>query len=467
MTNRPTAPETLSQPMPHENEIAEVKQIFLSATAQDCREYREAVRDVVQDNVPQGKVFLQENWAAGGNFVDAVCRQRVRTCDAYMGLFGHRYGWQPPGYTRSITELEFRWAVERWPQRVAPIFILLPEKGSEADRQLHDWAAPYIEHECPDDAARCRHDHAQQAFLNSVGDWAADGRILTFYGNRRQLEGKALSTIQNWNMDLLRQALAGRRRPAGDIPAEELGRLGREKQRGVLRDALEAFRERRGHRAIAFLVHGAENHGQREFAEFLYRWDEEWEDLPVHCGQPAEPDSVDSLLCWTCGQLQEPVLGPPRIDALADILAARLGRSSLVFVLRTAGHHADRLANFLALFWQPLLAALTARSTAGRGRLYWFVVDHERLPDDPAPGIRHGRLDAEDADYRELLALPALGGLDSRQVQRWLKELKASAGIALAAERRQEIAERVTRPDGKPPNVYDRLIREGFWVSAT
>lgn len=91
--------------MPHENEIAEVKQVFLSATAQDSRGYREAVRDVVQDIVPQGKVFLQENWAAGGNFVDAVCRQRVRTCDAYMGLFGHRYGWQPPGYTRSITEL--------------------------------------------------------------------------------------------------------------------------------------------------------------------------------------------------------------------------------------------------------------------------------------------------------------------------------------------------------------------------
>ena len=39
---------------------------------------------------------------------------RVKNCDAYMGLFGHRYGWIPPGFTRSITELDFRWAVEHW-----------------------------------------------------------------------------------------------------------------------------------------------------------------------------------------------------------------------------------------------------------------------------------------------------------------------------------------------------------------
>jgi len=452
--------------MPHENEIAEVKQIFLSATAQDCREYREAVRDVVQDNVPQGKVFLQENWAAGGNFVDAVCRQRVRTSDAYMGLFGHRYGWQPPGYTRSITELEFRWAVERWPQRVAPIFILLPEKGSEADRQLHDWAAPYIEHECPDDAARGRHDQAQQAFLKSVGDWAAGGRILTFYGNRRQLEGKALSTIQNWNMDLLRQALAGRRRAAGDIPAEELGRLGREEQWRVLRDALEAFRERSGQRAIAFLVHGAENHGQREFAEFLCRCDE-WDDCsPPLCGQPAEAGSVPSLICWTCCQLQQPLLGGATIDALAEVLAARLDRGSLVVVQRTAGRDADRLATFQRDFWQPLLAALAGRAPRAPGRLHWFVIDHEALPGNPAAPIRSSALAAGDVDYGQLLALPPLGEISARQVRNWLRELKSSAGISLDEARRSEIAARATAADGNPPNVYDRLAREGFWAQA-
>ena len=38
--------------MPRAADIPEISQIFLSATAQDCREYREAVRDFVQANEP-------------------------------------------------------------------------------------------------------------------------------------------------------------------------------------------------------------------------------------------------------------------------------------------------------------------------------------------------------------------------------------------------------------------------------
>ncbi len=469
MANRPTAPEPLSQPMPHENEIAEVKQIFLSATAQDCREYREAVRDVVEKNVPQGKVFLQESWAEGGQFVVDVCRQRVKSYDAYMGLFGHRYGWQPPDYTCSITELEFRWAVERWEQRVPPIFILLPEKGSEADRQLHDWAAPYIEKEYPDDAARCRHDQAQQAFLKSVRDWAAVGRMLTFYGNREELRDKALSTIQNWNMDLYRKAPLRRQKAAGDIPAEELGRIGREEQLGELRSALRAFRQSSGQRAIAFLVHGAENHGQREFAQFLCRWNK-WSEsdgyAPPYCGQPAEVDNVASLICWTCGQLQQPLLGSATIDALAEVLAAQLERRSLVFVQRSAGRHADRLATFQREFWQPLLAALAGRAPRALGRLYWFVIDHEALPARPAASVRSSPIGAGDVDYRQLLALPALGEINSQHVLCWLEELQIGAGIRLGEARCDEIAAHATAADGNPPNVYDRLLREGFWAQA-
>jgi hypothetical protein len=305
--------------MPHENDIAEIAQIFLSATAQDCREYREAVRDVVQDNVPQAKVFLQENWAEGGHFVDQVCRQRVRACDAYIGLFGHRYGWKPPGYTKSITELEFCWAVERWAQRAAPIFILLPEKGSDADTQLHAWATALPRKGVPGRGdSRQQHQQAQQAFLAAVTAWASGGRILTFYGNRRQLEARRCraSRTGTWRCSARRwpggaSRLATFRRQSLDASAAR-------NNSAPLSDALEAFRERAGQRAIALLVHGAENHGQREFAEFLYRWDDEWEDCSVYCGQPAEVDSIASLICWTCGELHEPVVGAASIDALAE-----------------------------------------------------------------------------------------------------------------------------------------------------
>lgn len=455
--------------MPRAAAIAEISQIFLSATAQDCRQYREAVRDFVQDNETAAKIFLQENWAEGGNFVVDVCERRVKTCDAYIGLFGHRYGWTPPGFTKSITELEFGWAAARWQQPEPPIFVLLPEKGSEADCQLRDWARPYLDQDFPDATALAKGVSAQQAFLASVIAWASDGRILVYYRNHLQLVGKALSCIQHWNQRLLRKALEGRREALGDIPAEDLGRIGREDQRAALSKSLEAFRDRHGERAIAFLVHGPENHGQREFAEFLYRWNDEWEDIPVHCGQASEPDSIDSLLGWICGQLQEPVLGPASVDALATVIAARLARTSVVFVLRTIGRHPQRLQTFQDGFWRPLLAALTANPPSGSGRLFCFVIDHEELPGDPGPHIRTDRLggdDGDDVDYRQLLALPALGEIAAAQVRRWLKELKATAGLSLSEDRRREIAECVTQADGKPANVYDRLTREGFWASA-
>ena len=231
-------------------------------------------------------------------------------------------------------------------------------------------------------------------------------------------------------------------------------------------DALEAFRQCCGQWAIAFLVHGAENHGQREFAEFFCRCDE-WDDCaPPLCGQPAEVGSVPSLICWTCGQLLQPLLGGASIDALAEVLAARLERGSLVVVQRTAGRDADRLATFQREFWQPLLAALDGCAPRAPGRLYWFVIDHEALPVNPAAPIRSSALDAGDVDYGQLLALPALGEISARQVRNWLRELKSSAGISLDETRRIEIAAHATAVDGNPPNVYDRLLREGFWAQA-
>ncbi|GEM_PF-2595739 len=448
--------------MPRDADIAEISQIFVSATAQDCRHYREAVRDVVHDNLQAAKIFLQENWAEVGFAVDK-CEERVRSCDAYFGLFGHRYGYVPPGFSQSVTELEFRWAVDRWPHPVSPLFVLLPEANSDADKKLRAWAKPFLDKEFPDPAKRAAAERAHQDFLASVKAWASDGRLLFFYRDRDQLLGKALSCIQNWNLDLLKRAFKGRRQGAGDIPDEELGRIAWD-QRDALANALEAFRDRPAERAACFLLHGPENHGQRQFAEFLCRWDE-WDEMQLCCGQPAEADSIESLLCWACAQLRQPVLGAASVDALAGVLAARLAKTSVVLIVRHLGWKADRLSRFREQFWKPLVDALAARSPGGTGRLYGFVIEHQKLPAKAQPGIRTKQLTDPALDYRELLALPPLAAaIPAAHVRRWLKELKTSAGIALGEARREEIAERVTQPDAIPPNVYDRLSREGFWA---
>jgi len=202
--------------MPRKAELAEIKQVFLSATAKDCIAYRQSVRDFLQDHIPAIKIFLQEDWAEGGRLVVNACKQKLDSCDAYLGLFGFRYGWIPPEHTKSITELEFAWAVTRWPQREPPIFILLPEKNSAAEQQLKTWMQEIIETECQDATAQQINFAAQQAFLAEVIKWAAaEGRMLVYYRDQTQLLGKALSCIQNWKCDLLFKALQGQRSAQG------------------------------------------------------------------------------------------------------------------------------------------------------------------------------------------------------------------------------------------------------------
>lgn len=449
--------------MPHAAELPEIGQIFLSATAQDCKVYREAVRDFIHDNLASAKVFLQENWAAGGQYVEKVCRHKVQDCDAYLGLFGHRYGWTPPQQRCSITELEFRWAVERWGMGEAPIFVLRPVPGSEADQHLRAQASLFHAQQPPAEADADR--AAQQAFLASVDQWAG-GRIQVFYRTQLQLVGKALCCIKDWDQEVLRNAARGRYEAPGDIPRDELGRIGREAQVSALRHALEAFRERRSERAAAFLIHGPESHGQLEFVEFLRNWHDEWDGMDLHCGQADEPDSAESLICWACSQLGEPLLGEPTIDALAGLLAVRLAQRSVVLILRTTGLEATRLSLFHQRFWLPLQTALAARPPSGRGRLYCFLADQAPLPQAAGSPFRSAGLDADDVDYRQILALPPLAPITARQVRSWLTEIRTSAGVRVSEAERESIADYATTPDGNPPHVFNRLILHGFWSRA-
>jgi len=265
---------------------------------------------------------------------------------------------------------------------------------------------------------------------------------------------------------VLRKASRSRFEAPGVIPGSELGQIGRAEHIDALSAALEALREHRAERAAAFLIHGPENHGQLEFVEFLRNWQDEWEGMDIRCGQADEPDSAESLICWACSQLGEPLLGEPSIDGLAGLLATRLSSRSVVLILRTVGREARRLALFQQRFWQPLQTALAARPPGGKGRLYCFITDHAALADPPDAGFRADDLDADDLDYRHILALPPLGPITARDLRNWLKALRKSAGVTLDEDERAAIATYATTPDGTPPNVYNRLNLHGFWSRA-
>lgn len=452
--------------MPHDTDLPEIEQIFLSATAQDCLSYREAVKEAVEGSIAKAKIFLQEDWAEAGKFVVDVCKSRVENCDGYLGLFGHRYGWIPPAFNNSITELEFRWAVDRWAKLPAPIFILLPKKGSQADTELIAKAEFFLEKEFSDLSTRELEKKKQEAFLSSIVAWASkDGLMLIYYDTLQSLRSKAPLSILNWNLEVLRQAKNGRRLAQGEIPAEELGRIGREDQISVLSELIEDFLDRDEEPAMAVLVHGHENQGQIQFAHFLRQWDE-WEDAYIIFGQPQNPDDIESIIRWCCSQLKIPVLGKPDVESLALALVGRLAKTSVTIIQISLGKDTDRISKFMTYLWQPLLAILkTQQKSNWHARLFWIVIDHSPLSPAPNAHVFVNEASSQKTEYSKLNHLPILDDITAQQVKRWFKDLRPRR-TDLDNTRREEIAAYATGPDGKPSNVYNRLALDGFWAAS-
>jgi len=84
--------------------------IYVSATFQDLKTYREAVKEAIRG---LGHVDIaMEYYVAEPTRPLVRCLNDVRRCDLYVGLFARRYGFVPPGSERSITEQEYHAALK-------------------------------------------------------------------------------------------------------------------------------------------------------------------------------------------------------------------------------------------------------------------------------------------------------------------------------------------------------------------
>src|ERR1700750_2841725 len=97
---------------------AEISKVCISATKQDMDSYRADLPDALE--LIEVAAFLQEQWAEGAGDVVALCRERLDKTDGYVGVFGFRYGWVPNGHDRSITEIEYDHAFDRWGRLTFP-----------------------------------------------------------------------------------------------------------------------------------------------------------------------------------------------------------------------------------------------------------------------------------------------------------------------------------------------------------
>jgi len=84
--------------------------VYVSSTFEDLQEHRRAVSRAIRQAGSED-VAMEYYVAEDKRAVDR-CLEDVAACDLYIGLYAWRYGWQPPKSKVSITELEYRKAVE-------------------------------------------------------------------------------------------------------------------------------------------------------------------------------------------------------------------------------------------------------------------------------------------------------------------------------------------------------------------
>jgi hypothetical protein len=84
-----------------------MKTAFLSSTAKDLQEHRQAAYRAIQ-TLDGWKCVRMEDFGARDSQADDFCRKRVSECDVFVGILGHLYGSSPPGEPVSFTEREYQ-----------------------------------------------------------------------------------------------------------------------------------------------------------------------------------------------------------------------------------------------------------------------------------------------------------------------------------------------------------------------
>lgn len=97
--------------------------VFVSSTSKDLADHRAAVRDAIL-KLGMHPIMMEHFPAMDANALDA-CQRKVLDCDLFVGIYAHRYGYIPADQGKSITELEYDWAVAAdLPRRV---FVVKPD----------------------------------------------------------------------------------------------------------------------------------------------------------------------------------------------------------------------------------------------------------------------------------------------------------------------------------------------------
>ena len=86
-----------------------IKKVFLSSTARDLQEYREAAYKAIE-GLDGYHCVRMEDFGASYQDANEFCAAKVAECDLFVGIVGHLYGGYPKGSETSYTEREYNTA---------------------------------------------------------------------------------------------------------------------------------------------------------------------------------------------------------------------------------------------------------------------------------------------------------------------------------------------------------------------
>ena len=448
-------PPLTIQPRTVERKADRIQEVFLSATVKDLEKYRTEVADALSG--AKASVFLQEDWAEAAIDVVTLSLNRLADSDAYLGVFGFRYGWIPPGQGKSVTELECDKALDLWGRTtLPPIFWFMPAPGSKFAADLEAETIDKLRDEFPGDETRQELSRRlQKAFCDRLRGL---GRFVTPFSSLQMLRESAITSVANWNLEILKAALESTRSVVMQIPLADLGEIDRQDQRDAIDEALQARRDA-GSPGLCLAVHGAEDAGQSAFLAALaqrFQWDLE---ATVHKITPAHRGfDLISLAAATLAEMAPGQTSPTAtIDQIAAAIGDRCRAAPVVMLLRHLDRLSDGIDAFRTKFWAPLLAAARALPATDPPRQPFILVLELATPIEmPLPQGMVAEPPVSGAAFDSIVVLPELTSLTASDVETWLRGLKVKLDV------RQKIAARVTT-DGVPRAVYDRLNAEDFW----
>jgi HEAT repeat protein len=149
--------------------------IYVSSTFKDLEECRENVRRVLRQ-MKHEDVAMEYYVAEDRRPVDK-CLEDVAACDLYIGIFAWRYGYIPPGYDKSITELEYRKAVET--NKKCHIFLLNEDVP---------WLRKFIDK------------NAQK--IDDLREELSENYTVSFFKTPEELGSLVSTSVHNWEREL-------------------------------------------------------------------------------------------------------------------------------------------------------------------------------------------------------------------------------------------------------------------------